>query len=327
MVATREQILAAFASAGGRARSLATRALAVEPMDDAGIFMAAVDGDGLWALAIKSPLSVRRVPAVRLATLNVEYGVKCQLDFDGQVRSVRISLVQCRTGDPEIRDLFSTFVEALLSELPGDPTEQMVADVVERWVSLFWRLQGAPRTNVIGLIGELVVLEAGINTRVWAAAWHNSPTDAIDFGFANPHLEVEVKATTGRERVHTLTVHQSNSSDVERYFASLMVELRDTGATVGDLARGISDQLPASDERRRFWGKIADVCGQQIGEYLSTRFVRETSMNSLAFYAAGAVPTPVVALPLPQGVGDLRFRSDFSSASPVDAKKILMRTS
>lgn len=289
--------------------------------------MAAVDREGTWAIAIKSPPSVGHVPAMRLATLTAEYGIKCQLAVSGVTNDVRVSLVQCRTDDLEVKNLFATFVAALVSELPAMPTEQMIADSVERWVGLFWRLQAPPRTDVVGLIGELVVLDSGGSTAAWAAAWHNSPMDAIDFGFTGPRLEIEVKATTGRERVHTLAIHQSHAPESERYFASLMVELRDTGEAVGDLARGIADRLVAEDDRRRFWITIADVCGQQLSGYLATRFIRETSARTLAFYPADEVPAPVVELPLPIGVSDLQFRSDFSSVTPVKSASILRRPS
>lgn len=326
MTVTREQIVDAIAVAEVRAKNLSATALAVEPIVHDGIFMASVDSEGVWGVAIKSQSAVGHIPAVRLATLSAEYGVRCQLDIGGVTNGVRVSLVRCRTDDAEVKNLFVTFAAALVNELPQVPTEQLVADAVERWVSLFWRLQSVPRTDVIGLIGELIVLDSGGNTPAWAAAWHNSPVDAIDFGFTDPRLEIEVKATTGRERVHTVAVHQSNALNAERYFASMMVELRDTGKTVGDLAQGIADRLDDEQGRRRFWTTIADACGHQLGDYLATRFIRETSTSTLAFYPAEGIPAPVVELPLPIGVSDLRFRSDFSSAKPANSAPILGRT-
>lgn len=326
MTVRREQIVGALQAAEGRADALATGALAVEPIDSQGIFMAAADREGSWALAIRSRPTRAHVPGVRLAMLSAEYGVRCNLDLAGATGSVRVSLVRCRTNDAALRNLFASFVAALLDELPPDPTEQAIADVIQSWVSLFWRLQSPPRTDVVGLIGELVVLDSAANTALWVAAWHNSPLDAIDFGFTDPRMEIEVKATTGRERIHTLSIHQSNSFGAERYFASLVVELRDTGASVGDLAQGIADRLAGEDERRQFWTAIADACGEQFGDYLATCFILEVSRNTLAFYPAEDVPAPVVEMPLPVGVSDLRFRSDFSSVTSVDAVPILGRS-
>lgn len=323
MHTTRQQILDALAAAGSRVSNLTSRALYVEPLDEFGNFMAAVDTDGTWAIAFKSPPAAGHVPAVRLATLRADYGVRCQLTISGVTSNVRVSVVRCETNDLEVKNLFATFVAALVSELPATPTEQMIADAVERWVSLFWRLQGSPRKDVVGLIGELVVLDSGGNTSAWAAAWHNSPMDAIDFGFTSPRIEIEVKATTGRERIHNLAIHQAITSNTERYFASLMVELRDSGETVGDLARDIAERLITEDERRRFWTIIADSCGLELGDYMRTRFIRDTSANTLALYRADEVPVPTVGLPMPIGVSDLRFRSDFSAASPVDRVLIL----
>lgn len=330
MPLTRELVLSAFERAAERAANaqLLGEALAVEPISPDGAIMAAVDARGTWALAIKSPPSVGHTPAVHLATLSVEYGVRCELDVDGAIESVRASVVRCRTEDESVRTLFATFSTALVDELPADPPELAVAAAIERWVSLFWRLQSPSRTDLTGMIGELMVLELAHDTSTWVSAWHDSPMDNIDFGLAGPRLEVEVKATSGRERVHTLSIHQSNASPgAERYFASLFVELRDTGARVGDLAQGIADRLPEEGTRRRFWKVAADSCGAEFHGYMTARFARETSVESLRFFSAASVPKPVVELPLPVGVSDLKFRSDFSSASPVDSDLILGWTS
>lgn len=325
MERTRDEIMTILFAAEERSKTLAPRALAVELLDEDRGLMAAANSEGNWAIAIKSRSSTGYIPAVHLATLRAEYGVKCQLDEGGVSDSVRVSLVQCRTHDPEIKNLFATFVAALVSDLPQAPSDQTVADAVGRWVTLFWRLRGAPRTSVVGLIGELVVLGSGRDTPKWVAAWHNSPIDAIDFGFVDPRLEIEVKATTGRERVHTLAIHQSKALDAERYFASLLVELRDTGITVEDAAQAIADRLPSADDRLKFWATVADACGEHFSDYLSTRFIQETSASTLAFYPVDEVPAPEVCLPLPIGVSDLAFRSDFSSVLPVDSAPILGR--
>ncbi|MBV9096488.1 MAG: PD-(D/E)XK motif protein [Frankiaceae bacterium] len=326
MPVARDGVLQAFGVAERRAvAGVGAGALAVEPLDAEGLFMAAADREGMWALVIKALPTVGRVPAIRLATLSADYGVKCRLDRAGTAESVRVSLVRCQTADDAVRSLFATFATAVINELGPDPTDQAVAGTISRWVSLFWRLQSPPRTDVIGLIGELAVLDTAANTEAWAAAWHTSHFDAIDFGFTDPRLEIEVKATSGRERIHTLSLHQAVQSNSERYLASLFVELRDTGVEVGELARGIASRLDADESRRRFWAKIADACGQQLGDYLATRFIRQTSTDSLRFFRVDDVPVPIVQWPLPAGVSGLKFRSDFSSAPAVEPDLILGR--
>lgn len=322
MGVSRFEVARALELASGRAVGLPPDVFAAEQIAGEVNFLAAVDAEGEWAVVIISQTTDAHVPAVRLATLSADFGVRCRLDSRGVATSARVSIVRCRTDDFEVRRLFSTFVAALIFELSPAPTERSVAEEVSRWAALFWRLQSAARTDVTGLIGELVVLDSGLDTAAWEAAWHSSPMDAIDFGFTNPRMEIEVKATTGRERMHTLALHQAVVSDSRRYFASVMVEFRDSGQTVGELANAISDRLTNDRDRMNFWGKLADVCGQQIGEFLATRFVRETSSETLEFYRVDDVPAPIVEMPLPAGVSNLRFLSDFSSVLPVPAGPI-----
>lgn len=328
MATERESVLGAFENAASRALvlSLSGGAFAVEPIGGAGSILAAVDGSGTWGIAIKARRGGQPVPPIHLANLTAEFGVACKLDLGGEVVSATVALLQCQTDERAVRSLFATFVAAVVDELPAEPTDGDVVAVLDRWISLFLHLQSPPRNTVIGLIGELVVIDSAADTTAWVAAWHSSHLDLIDFGFTMPQLEVEVKATSGRERVHTVSIHQSSEEEIgSRYFASLMVEIRDTGLSVGELSRSIADRLPDADARRKFWVTLADVCGQELGDFLASRFIIETSVRSLQLFAAADVPTPSVELPLPAGVSDLRYRSDFSSVAPVPLDSILTR--
>lgn len=65
------------------------------------------------------------------------------------------------------------------------------------------------------------------------------------------------------------------------------------------------------------------MSGTQLESVLGCRIAIESSRASLEFYRAESVPVPMVEVPLPVGVSQLRFKSDFSSSTPEDRDALL----
>jgi hypothetical protein len=205
-----------------------------------------------------------------------------------------------------------------------EPSDADVEAEVSKWVSLFWRLQMPARTSVIGLIGELTLLDRVDDLRAWVRAWHIDPADTLDFAFSQPQLSVEVKATTSQQRAHVLSLHQAAPLVMNNhFFASVIVELRDTGVRVGDVVGELGDRLANQPEADLLWRSVGAVCGASLDEFFDARYMRDAARSSLQFYAADTVPQPSVEYPLPAGVSEIRFRSDFSSVIPAEDRGIL----
>lgn len=312
------------AMATGTERALAenlpdhTLAVAALPTDAGGALVYAggtTGGEYVAAIVVRrgTPTPV----PVRMAALSAEFGVEYRLDDGVRLQTLRVSVLRCKTVDPEVRTLFASFVNELLVALPIDPTETDVADELARWLGLFWRLQAPSRTDIVGLIGELTLLGATPRPAAWVRGWHSVPTSSIDFVLTEPPVEVEVKATQSATRSHTVSAGQAFSSG-NRYFASVQVELRDSGTTIGDVARGIADSLEASEDRARFWAILAAECGASFGDFMAERFVADVSDRSLEFFRREDIPRPELGYPLPPGVSGLTFRSDFSTSPAQD---------
>lgn len=321
----RTQLHAAFIRAGSRSReNLGSDALTVERLSSQSRAFASVDSTGEWALAIVTEPASADTPALRLASLRVDYGVECDLVLEDAQERASVSIVQCTSSDVAIRDLFVSFCIELLAALPERVSQLELANRLNGWVSLFWRLTSPPRIEVIGLIGELIAIRAAPNTSAWVRAWHSTSTDSFDFAFVSPYRLVEVKATGGSNRAHSISLAQSTiAADSKAYILSVLVDLRLTGMLVGDLTREIADSLENEEDRRHFWGVLTETCGSSLPEFMSQRFAREHSMGSLTAYDASSIPKPVVQLPLPAGVSDVRFRADLSSTEPSDLNSLL----
>ncbi|MFE6996153.1 PD-(D/E)XK motif protein [Microbacterium sp. NPDC057659] len=296
----------------------------MEPLDPDRTFFAAVDSEYSWTLVVRARESVRPMPALRLSLLSADYGATYELREEGHTNLLRVCTVRCISPDPEVRNLFATVCAALLAQLPTDPSDAEVEKEVGNWVSLFWRLQMPARTTVIGLIGELTLLDSVPHLEKWVRAWHLDPTDNLDFAFMNPRLSVEVKATSSQQRVHDLSIHQAVPLvPDDHFFASVIVELRNSGVRVGDVVGELSSRLAERPEGDLLWRSVAAICGASLDEFFDVRYMRDDARSSLQFYAANTVPRPSIEFPLPSGVSGLHFRSDFSSVLPADATKII----
>lgn len=297
---------------------LPARTLAVTPVGTDGVVFAGADSDGCYTVAIVAATD-RSTPApIRMAALSVEFGARYVLDQQGARTDVRVTMLRCNSVDLEIRELFGSFVEVLLAALPGDPYEGDIAVELDKWLGLFWHLQAPPRTDVVGLIGELTLLRVAPSPGEWVRAWHGDSTSTIDFVLADPSVEVEVKATQSASRTHTLSGDQAFDEGT-RYFASVHVDLRDSGGTIGDFVREIVDDLDRVDDLQRFWNILAAECGSAYAELMAERFVWQRSTGSIAFFRRDEIPRPEVTYPLPPAVTGLRFTSDFSGSPSLPA--------
>ncbi len=305
-------------AARARDDRLPARTLAVAPVDAVGLAYAGADSDGCYTLAIAAT-SDRLTPApIHMAALSVEFGARYVLDQQGARDDVRVTILRCNSGDPEIRELFGSFSETLLAALPGDPREQDIAVELDKWLGLFWRLQAPARTDVVGLVGELTLLRVAPNLSQWVRAWHGDPASTMDYVVTDPSVEVEVKATQSASRTHTLSGDQA-FGDGNRYFASVHVDLRDSGDTVGNFVREIVDDLDVAEDRQRFWSILAGECGSAFAQLMAERFVWQRSAGSIAFFRRDEIPRPEVTYPLPAAVTGLRFTSDLSSSPSMSA--------
>lgn len=326
MAPERTQIIAAFERAQLRLPEAAPapRSLVVEPLTPSASVFAGIDEGGAWALVITARRSGRPVPALRLNLLTADYGTTYQLHHDAEVVAVRACVIRCTSADPTVRVLFTTFCGALLDQLPDNASDADIESQVRSWVALFWRLQAPARTTIVGLIGELTLLDSVARVGDWIHGWHSDPTDNLDFAFSTPPLSVEVKATSSQQRVHELSMHQALPIvGDQHYFASVIVELREAGVRVGDVVDEIAAELANTRDSELFWRSLTSVCGSSLGEFFEVRYMRDIASSSLRLYPAGSIPQPVVQFPLPAGVSALRFRSDFSSVEATNRASIL----
>jgi hypothetical protein len=150
--------------------------------------------------------------------------------------------------DTSKRDLFATICADVISATSGAPTTRGLQHALERLDA--WRLflrtltGGMGRSEVVGLLGELLVLRQLVERRPDLLTKWRSPDGGLH-DFENMGHALEVKTTIGPgSRIHISTLDQLDMAGLER-LDLLHVRLfeSEAGECIDEIVRSIQDQL------------------------------------------------------------------------------------
>ncbi|WP_172582890.1 PD-(D/E)XK motif protein [Subtercola boreus] len=288
--------------------------------DRPGIYLG-VSQAGEKTFIVTSEQSQVPPPPLRLASIAVDYGIECQLREATSSRLVRVTVIRCLANEPGIIDVFTAMCAVLANSFNDRVTEREVAEELRRWSTLFWRLQERVETDVVGISGELVAIAASPNPDLWISAWHSRPNDLLDFIFDEAQVSVEVKATRSGKRRHTFSLDQiQTTGSLSRYVASVPVQFAESGESLADLIREISDRLNNDTSRLKLWEALSQVCGAGLEDVLARKFDVLAAKAGLAFFSADDIPSPVVERPFPTGVSRVSFHVDLDGVESFDSQ-------
>ncbi|MER5383859.1 PD-(D/E)XK motif protein [Streptomyces sp. NPDC002688] len=163
---------------------------------------------------------------------------------DGRRRMLEVS-----TADRRLYQDFLQFACVVADRVQLDriPVITALTDTTHSWARLIRRNQGLSREQELGLLGELVVLQALSQSLGWAAAlssWKGPWDEEHDFGLL--HDDIEVKTTASEGRVHTISSLTQLTPNPERplWLVSLhYTQAGQGGTSLAELLAGIDDQI------------------------------------------------------------------------------------
>ena len=275
------------------------------------------DGNGRPAVLVSTPEDENRSSPLVLKNLRVEHSVKCRIDQLGQATiDGRFTLIQCQSHDEVLQQCFLELMASVLRNVGPEPSQAELTTAIDRIAALFHVLERPGTRSVQGLWGELFVIVHSRDPCPLVAAWHNQLCDRYDF--ASGAQRVDVKTTGERSRWHYLSLSQAYPPDgVQAVVASLMVESSSAGRCVGELWDAAREAVAHDPELRL---KIDETCLAALGDMWqdarTTSFDEELALSSLAFYDVRDIPR--VPQPMPDGVSDVRFRSNLALGSTIE---------
>lgn len=153
--------------------------------------------------------------------------------------------------------------------IAGETILAAVEAELDAWRQLVARIAGTETIAAIGVLGELVVMRAALESGHDPSCWVGASAGPIDFRFAS--IECEVKTTTASSHEHMINgEHQLEPSASRRLFLlSLLVSGSESGSgtSVADLfadvvALGMDGAALEADLRRERKVSLADAASR-----------------------------------------------------------------
>ena len=280
---------------------------AVVPLSDVHTYFLGRNHDSCACLlvATSNPARPKQAP-IRLEQLDVQFDLRCHVRFDEFEREGVFTVICCRSTDAQLTRYFLSVCETIMRVLGQSPTTAELSTVVHRFAAMFQRLRKPPSRSVSGLFGELYLIRRSRTPARTLRAWRTD--DSARFDFADGDVRLDVKATAGRNRVHTFSYDQCNPPlHAIGVVASLFIERVASGTTLQALIDRIQDHLEGQgDLTLKLHEVVVATLGDSLTEALSWAFDERLAHSSLSFYDLREVPA--IRDALPPGVSDVHFR-------------------
>jgi hypothetical protein len=166
--------------------------------------------------------------------------------------------------------------------------------------------------TLIGLFGELVVLNLSMQPSEYIDLWHSNTKDYFDFSSDNHRLEV--KTSRSNLRNHRFSSNQiGNDLDSKTTVASIILSTVEQGMSISSLIDQISQRVDSSHG-----AKLINIVVSTLGippQLLnSIKIDLVATSDSVRFISASDVPRPISA----SGVISMNWVANLDSISVID---------
>lgn len=264
--------------------------------------------------------SQARVPLV-LENLAVLFDLRCQVSSpNAPTKLGTLTVLKCVAVDHVVRRYFLSLLSGIAAAIGRGGDRAKVAAVIEDLVELFRSLGSAPKKEIQGLWGELLLVHQAKDPFVLASAWRCRTGDCYDFNNGDERLEV--KTTSARLRQHRFSHEQLCPPGGTRLVvASIMVHNSGAGLTVFELLDAIRVKIAKHPQLYlRMARQVHETLGKAWQSAKEIRFNFEAAVESLRYF--DGVQIPKVPAPLPEGVSQVSFVADLTNVAPLSRKAV-----
>ena len=224
--------------------------------------------------------------------LSVQYDMPCTLISDDDEQNNAYSIITLRASEVSLQSYFIEIFLMMLGKIPAIPSKRELAIEVENLISIFSALSKPPRKKVQGLWAELLVIERSLHPETLISAWHSQANAKYDFTMGRD--KIEVRSTSGEERIHHFSLDQLNPSPNSRLLiASVIVRESAQGSggmSIRDIYNKICTKVSANNARLKLYSIMAECIGRDLTKIDSIFFDYVEASDTLAFFDANQVP-------------------------------------
>ena len=272
------------------------------------------DSSGGICLLIATVGQGRTVP-LRLSDIEARFSIACHVsEPDQPERTETLTAIVCTSRDMSVQGYFLELADTLIVILGDRPTLTAVADAVSQIVDMFQKLKDPAHKPIVGLVGELCLVDAASVPEIAISAWRAAQTDRFDFSIGG--LRVDAKASATARRTHEVSFEQANPPPgTIGLLASVFVERTGGGTSLREFLLLLERRLSNQQAIMRMRSIVAETLGADLLRAMDWRFDLERARASLAFFDCRDIPA--LRSILPAGVSKVRFVSDFDLCSPL----------
>lgn len=254
-----------------------------------------------------------QVAPIELRNLLVEYAAPMEVHHDIGIIQGTFIVLAANHNRPDLYEAFCTMVEAAVSGLTPIPTSEEVEHTVQALIELFRAASLPPKKTVVGLWGELLLIDASPDPIMAIRAWHVTPFDTHDFVLGSQ--AIEVKSTERTERIHEFNhsqlVHAAGKTVL---IISVLLRRSTTGASCQDIADAILSRLSDQQCRLKLLRVVHESLGNEIQEANDIRFERKEALNLVRQVRADMLPA--VKVPSNSGISNIRYSINLDACIP-----------
>lgn len=241
-------------------------------------------------IVLLTPRDTTPEPPTELQRISLSPSVKLRVRHsDGRIEEGVWGLVTLNVGELEYLDIFLAVIANVVDVIGPTPKPGAVSIAMRRLVKLF-DPTAASRESVLGLWGELLVLNHSNDPREMLDSWHSDIDDRFDF--AGQGSRLEVKTTTRPERKHSFSLEQLLPVDGATVtVASIMTTETLAGTSVQQLISD-AEELFASDPSRqmRVHEMVAATLGAEWAKHVGRAFDATQALQAFRLLSASHVP-------------------------------------
>jgi hypothetical protein len=262
---------------------------------------------------------------LKLKFIDVEFSRDCEILLHGNTKTSGVyTIVRLNENDPDLVRIFLRLLEESLCQGSIRPKAQDIRKHILELSNLF-SLVEISVTDIIGLWGELFVINSARNLENAVRSWCQHKMAKFDFVTNDSVLEV--KSTLRPTRKHRLSLEQVRPSEsLESFVISLMLVEVPSGARISEQMDAIYESISDADLRREFFLKCLIKGGKDIYGNEMKIGVLPGGM-SVAVFSTSSIPAPIIESGDP--ITSLRFDVDLSEIQTVSKNQhdILLRFS
>ena len=261
---------------------------------------------GLPSILIKTKKNNDSVSNYKGINIRLRFDINCKIHENNEKEN--FTILSCISDDDQTKKIFLDICQTTILQLDKEPTSSNIKEKTQSIIDLFKELP-EKRSNIIGLWGELFLIESSQNILKTLEAWHQHSQDKYDFYDNNEALEV--KCTTGTDRKHKFRHDQLVSNLPNHYVASIMTtENINDGSSVLELYHNIlKKKLPdhlITKLKKTYYENVGKISEEELNDY---KYDYDFAKRNLLYFNVSDIST---LSNLDQSITNIEYTMDLS---------------